>query len=163
MIQLVEYRKKHLERLLYLLNNKNVTDWLYKMPVPYTKSDAKDWIKYCRKNRDRDDNFLFAIESENELIGGIGLHKRAVHCYETGYWIGEQYWGKGYATEALNKALDFAFNELKIVRVEAFVFEGNSASERVLEKCGFKKEGLLFKRHKKDNIYINSYLFAKVI
>ena len=91
------------------------------------------------------------------------MHQRAGHCYETGYWIGEPYWGKGFATEALNKVLDFAFDELQIVRVQAFVFEGNTASERVLEKCGFKQEGFLLKSYIKDNKYINSKLFAKVI
>jgi len=63
------------------------------------------------------------------------LHQRAGHCYETGYWIGEPYWGKGFATEALNKVLDFAFDELQIVRVQAFVFEGNTASEEYLKNA----------------------------
>jgi RimJ/RimL family protein N-acetyltransferase len=163
MIEIVKYEKRHIGALLRHLNNNNVTDWLYKIPVPYTKKDAKDWIRFCKKNKNNADNILYAIELENELIGGIGLHKRAEHCYETGYWVGEEYWGKGFATLALNEALDYAFNVLKIVRVQAYVFEGNKNSIRVLEKCGFKQEGFLFKSHKKDNNYINSYLYAKVI
>ena len=163
MIELVKYEKRHIEPLLKLLNNKNVTDWLYKMPVPYTEKDAKMWLKYCKKNNGKNENILFAIEMNNEMIGGIGMHQRAGHCYETGYWIGEPFWGKGFATEALNKVLDIAFNDLQLVRVQAYIFEGNTASERVLEKCGFKQEGFLLKSYIKDNKYINSKLFAKVI
>jgi len=163
MIELVKYKKRHIRPLLNLLNNNKVTDWLYKIPVPYTEKDAKIWLKYCKKNVDKNENILYAIELDDEMIGGISLHQKAGHCYETGYWIGEPYWGKGFATEALNKVLDFAFTELQIVRVQAFIFEGNTASERVLEKCGFKQEGFLLKSYLKDNKYINSKLFAKVI
>jgi [ribosomal protein S5]-alanine N-acetyltransferase len=163
MIKLVEYEKRHLSLLIELLNNPKVTNWLYEIPVPYTEKDAKSWLKFCRKNKNSLDNILYAIELDNELIGGIGLHKRMEHCYETGYWIGEQFWGKGYATESLSKVIDFAFNKLNIVRVQAYVFEGNVASEKVLEKCGFIQEGFLLKSHRTNNKYINSKLFAKVI
>ena len=119
--------------------------------------------KYCNQNENGNDNILFAIESGNELVGGIGLHKRASHIYETGYWIGEPRWGKGYATESVKKILDIAFNINDVIRVQAFVFEGNTASEKVLLKCGFKYEGCLLKYHKKKEIFYNSKLYAKVI
>jgi len=96
-------------------------------------------------------------------VGGIGLHKKFEHSAEVGYWVGEEYWGKGYATEALNKILDKGFNELNFTRIQAHVFEGNIASEKLLLKCGFEYERFLKNFHNKGNSFINSKLFAKVV
>jgi len=163
MIELVKYASHHKDALLKLLNNNNVTDWLYEIPVPYTANDAERWLAYCYENQHTKENFLYAVEHNNKLVGGIGLHRKFEHCYETGYWIGEPYWNKGYATEALQNVLSFAFDEMKIVRVQAFVYAGNFASEKVLSKSGFEYEGYLKKFHFNNGNYINSKLFAKVI
>jgi RimJ/RimL family protein N-acetyltransferase len=105
---------------------------------------------------------LFAIEVDGEFTGGIGLHKKMEHCFDVGYWITEKNWGKGFATEALKTITDLAFGELKIDRIQAFVFEGNEPSEKVLEKCGYEYEGFLKKSHKKGSTFYNSRLYAKV-
>ena len=57
------------------------------------------------------------------------------------YWLGENYWNNGYALEALKKLLDFGLKELGIRRIIAEVYPGNESSAKLLEKCGFKKEG----------------------
>ncbi|MEO6695179.1 MAG: GNAT family N-acetyltransferase [Ignavibacteria bacterium] len=160
MIELVKHSAKHRDSLVKLLNNKNVEKWLLQVPYPYSYEDADFWLN---KSVNDSDSFSFAIENNGLHVGGIGLHKKYDHSAEVGYWIGEEYWGKGFGTEALEKILDVAFNELNLVRVHAHVFDGNIASEKILIKCGFEYEGFLKKVHKKNNDFINSKLYAKVI
>ena len=73
------------------------------------------------------------------LIGCDADNRRA----EAGYWLGEPYWGRGYATEALGALLAFAFTTLELNRVGARHFGSNPASGRVMEKCGMRREGVL--------------------
>ena len=86
------------------------------------------------------------------------------HCKTAtiGYWLGEPYWGKGIATEALIAVTSYAFNNFDIERIEAGVYEWNPPSARVLEKAGYLFEG---KRH--NNIFkdeeITSELFYYVL
>jgi RimJ/RimL family protein N-acetyltransferase len=162
MLKLVKYSEKHIPALLENLNNKKISKWLFLPADPYNEEDADKWLAFCRDNEDKKENYLFAIEVEGEFIGGIGLHKKMEHCFDVGYWISEKHWGKGYATDALNTITKLAFDELKIDRIQAFVFEGNEASEKVLEKCGYEKEGFLKKSHKKGNTFFNSKLYAKI-
>jgi [ribosomal protein S5]-alanine N-acetyltransferase len=162
MLKLVKYSEKYIDDLLVHLNNIKISKWLFLPADPYTEEDAKKWLKFCKESDEKKDNFLFAIEVDDEFVGGIGLHKKMEHCFEVGYWIAEKHWGKGYATEALKVITDLALNELKIDRIQAFVFDGNTASEKVLEKCGYEYEGYLRKSHKKRETFYNSKLFAKI-
>ena len=65
---------------------------------------------------------------------------------EIGYYLGSAYWGNGYMQEALTALLDYAFNELKLRRIEADVDPRNAASLKAMERLGFKQEGLLRER-----------------
>lgn len=162
MLKLVKYSEKHINGLLENLNNKRITKWLFLQVEPYTEKEARKWLKFCKESEKGKDNYLFAIEVDEEFIGGIGLHKKMEHCFDVGYWITEKHWGKGYATEALKAITNLALNDLKIDRIQAYVFDGNTASEKVLEKCGYEYEGYLRKSHKKGNKFYNSKLYAKI-
>jgi [ribosomal protein S5]-alanine N-acetyltransferase len=162
MLKLVKYSEKHIQGFLEHLNNKNITKWLFLPVETYTEEDAKKWLQFCKESDEKKDNYLFAIEIDEEFIGGIGLHKKMEHCFDVGYWIAEKYWGKGYATMALKTITDLALNKLNIDRIQAYVFDGNIASEKVLEKCGYEYEGYLRKSHKKGKVFYNSKLFAKI-
>ncbi|KRD99546.1 GNAT family N-acetyltransferase [Priestia aryabhattai] len=80
-----------------------------------------------------------------ELIGTVGFnqwsqkHKRA----EIGYELHPQHWGHGYASEAASAVMAYGFDNLQLVRIGAVVFLENKASQHVLEKLGFQKEGVL--------------------
>ena len=83
--------------------------------------------------------------ADNQLIGSIGLLfpndsnlPLAASEAEIGYWLGEDFWGKGYVTEATLRVLQYAFEELHLTQLWAGVYEENIASQRVLEKCGFR-------------------------
>jgi len=108
-----------------------------------TQSIIKPWIKeYQRKEIE---NFIFAIEiiGDNQFIGLIALilGKRKFKKAEVWYKLNPDCWGNGYATESLNRILDFAFQELKLHRIEAGCAINNTASINVLEKVGMIREG----------------------
>ena len=107
----------------------------------------------------------FAIASELELIGGVGVHiQEDVHrrSAEIGYWLGQAFWGRGIATRVVDAMTDYAFANLPIVRVYAHVFEGNDASARVLEKIGYEYEGRLRKSVYKDGALLDQLVYGTV-
>jgi [ribosomal protein S5]-alanine N-acetyltransferase len=83
--------------------------------------------------------------AENKLIGiiNISIPHRINRRVELGYTISQAYWGKGYATEAVQAVIQFGFEKMKLVRIEAVVLPENLASARVLEKSGMQLEGVL--------------------
>ena len=169
MVKLVKHTDKHIEPLVGLLNNDNVSKWLINVPYPYTEEKAREWVGICDEMEDGKD-YGFAIELDGELIGGIGMNvdgRRDAglddHKAQIGYWLGEPYWGKGYMSDALQQVLKLAFEDLKLVRVYAHTHEGNTASEKLLLRHGFEHEGFIRKGFKKGDEIFNSNLFAKVI
>lgn len=88
---------------------------------------------------------LFVLEARSEaLLGGLtlGLVRRGVaQACTLGYWMGQRHAGKGHMTEAVRGALDFAFSELALHRVEAACLPTNEPSRRLLERVGFTREG----------------------
>ena len=88
----------------------------------------------------------FAICLANNIpIGSIGLLLQgesnlpvSENEAEIGYWLGEDFWGKGYVTEATLRVLQYAFEQLHLTQLWAGAYEENIASQRVLEKCGFR-------------------------
>ncbi len=86
-------------------------------------------------------------KESNKVIGSIGLHKDVKREMENakmiGYVLAEDYWGKGYATEAARRVIQYAFEELGLDLISVYHFPHNKRSKRVIEKCGFKYEGTL--------------------
>lgn len=147
------------------INNQKISRYMSHLPFPYHKKDALEFIKKNNRIAKDKQNFGYslAIEKAGEVIGMIGLRKIVLgHKASLGYWLGEKYWGRGLMTKAVAALLRFAFQELKLRRVYAQVFIENQASRRVLEKNGFKLEGVLKKELQKKNRFIDVYQFAKV-
>ncbi|PKR85383.1 GNAT family N-acetyltransferase [Heyndrickxia camelliae] len=121
----------------------------------YTEEHQKVRIERALKKSDEGQLYAFGIflKANDKLIGDISLTQIArgdlQSCY-TGFTLDKEYNGKGYTTEALQLVVDFAFKELKLHRIEAGAMPDNIASIRVLEKVGFKKEGIA-----KENLKIN--------
>ena len=104
----------------------------------------------------RSKSYEFAITDKEtgELYGAIALsNNQKFNQGEIAYWVGEQFWGKGYATEASQAIIHLAFDEKKYHKVFARYFSSNPASGRVLEKMGMKKEGILIDHIKKEGKY----------
>ena len=144
-------------------NNRNI--WINMrdhFPHPYTEEDATSWIS---RNLEQDPITQFAIASAHEVIGAIGLVlQRDVERRpaEIGYWLGESFWGRGIATSAARAITEYAFATLDIVRLYGGIYEWNSASASVLEKCGFTFEGRLRKSVTKDGKTIDMLMYALV-
>jgi len=132
-----------------------------RFPHPYTAADALEWIGVSTVEPVTN----FAIATAEEAIGGIGLRLLDGlfrNSAELGYWLGEPYWGRGIATAAVSRMVDFGFVDLDLVRLQALVFARNPLSAHVLEKVGFKLEGRMVKGVFKDGENIDALIYALV-
>jgi ribosomal-protein-alanine N-acetyltransferase len=127
------------------------------IPHPYEDGMAEAWIGSHQERFEKGQEVVFAIvrKDTNLLIGAIGLTLRlSQENAELGYWIGKEYWGHGYCTEAGRAVLRYAFAELHLHRVHAHHLAHNPASGRVMQKLGMRHEGRLREHVKKwDEFY----------
>jgi RimJ/RimL family protein N-acetyltransferase len=132
-------------------------------PHPYTRGDAIRWVQHASMNLS---DTVFAITVDGMAVGSIGLvAKDDVYrkSMEIGYWLGEEYWGRGIVTEAVGAISDYAFKHFDIVRLYADVFDWNAASARVLIKNGFTFEARLHRAVIKDGVIADALIYAKTI
>ncbi|HNQ82768.1 MAG TPA: GNAT family protein [Bacteroidales bacterium] len=162
-VKLREFRMEDCHRLVHLANNENISRNLRDgFPHPYTINHAEEFIRNAMMP---DPATLFAIEYKEEYVGNIGMVKcKDVYrkSAEVGYFLGEQYWGKGIMTRALGLICEYGFQNLDIVRIHTGVYEHNLASQRVLEKCGFVKEGVFRMAVYKYDRYWNEVRYALI-
>lgn len=144
------------EPVAELCNNYNVYKSTLSLPYPYTLECALSWIANHEENYSSDKFYEFAITNNNtgEIYGCIGLsNNQKDKNGEVGYWIGEQYWRNGFATEALRAVIEFALSKKKYHRVYSRHFASNPASGRVMQKAGMQYEGTLIDHIFKENKY----------
>lgn len=145
------------------LSNKKVQDNLRDgLPYPYTEQDGKDYISEML-SADENETFAFAITVEDEVIGSIGIFRQGnIHrqTAELGYYIAEEYWGKGIMTEAVKQICRYVFEKSDIMRIYAEPFAHNTASCRVLEKAGFQYEGTLRSNAVKNGKVIDMKMYS---
>lgn len=148
-----------LDSLLINANNYNISRFMTDgFPHPYTRKNGIDFITMATKD---DPVHIFAIEVNGLAVGGIGIHPQTdimKKNAELGYWLGEEYWGNGIITKAITQMIDFGFKTCDITRIYARPFGTNLASQRVLEKAGFKLEARIEK-----NIYKNGEVLDELI
>lgn len=150
------FQKSDAEVVTKLCDNFNIYKNTLYLPYPYTIKDAFSWIEHHLVNFNANKSYEFAITNKEsgELVGAIGLSNNQKYANgEIGYWIGEEFWGNGYATEAAKAILKFAFNDKQYHKVFARYFNSNPSSGRVLQKIGMKQEGILIDHVKKENCY----------
>ena len=131
-------------------------------PHPYDDADAEAWLNAVCAARSPTQ---WAIEVDGRLAGGIGIDTGLgifAKSAQIGYWLGEAWWGRGIATAALRAVTAHIMPRLDLVRLEARVFAWNPASMRVLEKCGYEREGLLRRSVFKDGEIVDAVLYARV-
>lgn len=134
-----------------------------RFPNPYTSADADRWLA---SNEARDPPSHLAIVVDGAAVGGIGVEVGADvfrRSAEIGYWLGEAYWGRGIATDALRGMTQYALARFDLNRLSAGVFEGNAASARVLEKAGYVLEGRLRRSVNKSGRMLDQLLYAYVV
>ncbi|MCB1095544.1 MAG: GNAT family N-acetyltransferase [Verrucomicrobiae bacterium] len=150
------------ESIARYANNPNIARNLRDhFPSPYSLADAREFLKLVSES---DRAVHFAIEVSGEAIGVMGVHRRDdVHrlTAEIGYWIGEPFWGRGIATEAVIAVTDDLFETTDLVRLDAIVYSWNPASSRVLEKAGYTREALLSSYVIKNDQVLDGRLYAR--
>lgn len=155
------YERGDTRAVLEYANNPNVSRHLRdSFPFPYTRRDALRWVG-AALSQEVETNFAIAID--DGLIGGIGFQPQVDvlrRSAELGYWLGEPFWGRGITTRAVGAIVAYAFAHFDLVRLYAYVFEGNGASERVLEKNGFVCEGVLRQSVLKNGRMLDQKMFA---
>ncbi len=162
-IRLRKLIKEDYPALAKQANNKKI--WLNLrnvFPHPYSEEDAKNFISLAQGD---EKNHRFAIIYKDAFAGMVGIFPQDdVYAFnaEIGYWIGEEFWGKGIGTEAVKLVCEFAFTETEIRRVFAGIFDYNKGSVRVLEKNGFEFEGVGRQAVFKDGAFYDELRYGRV-
>ncbi len=157
------WKENDVDSIIKYANNQKISMNLRDgFPHPYTLSDAKAFLSMIDK---QDPNTFYAIASREEVIGSIGLVLGTdVHRFsaEMGYWLAESFWNKGIITNAVKKITEFAFTTFNLNRISAAPYSYNKASIKVLEKTGFKFEGIMRANVFKGGKILDQYLYAKI-
>ena len=164
-VEIRKWRLTDAKDLAAALSNQKILDNLRDgLPYPYTEQDGQDFIS-AMLAADEDETFAFAITVDEKVIGSIGAFRQGnIHrlTAELGYYIAEEYWGKGIMTEAVKQLCDYVFSHTDIIRIFAEPFAYNSASCRVLEKAGFQYEGTLRNNAVKNGKVLDMKMYARL-
>lgn len=132
--------------LVALAGNWEVARWVGTIPHPYTEADGREWIASVQENHatGRPRRFAIALKETDRLIGGVGLDGTRGDGGDEpalGYWLGQPYWGNGYAREAAAAVIDYGFGTLGLRTIRAYTDPSNAASQKVLLHCALKYIG----------------------
>ena len=120
---------------------------------------TKEYLEYIATKYSLGEFYDWAVidKREQKMIGTCGFTRFDFHSNsaEVGYVLNPEYWGKGYATEAVKAVVKFGFETIGVVRIEAKYMEGNTASLRVMEKVGMSYEGMMRSALLMENEYKN--------
>ncbi|MBL09743.1 MAG: GCN5 family acetyltransferase [Acidiferrobacteraceae bacterium] len=123
-------------RLVDLMKDSTIARYLSDVPFPYTETDADNWIE-----RVKIEEFELNIFLANNLIGGLGLTSERDGFYYLGYWLGVEFRGHGYATEAARELIDYFCRKMPTKKIRARAYKNNDESINVLKKIGFQPVG----------------------
>jgi ribosomal-protein-alanine N-acetyltransferase len=154
---------KDVPELQRLAGAREIADTTISIPHPYDRSHAVAWIEGQGKEAALGRAVSLAVRLPDQiLIGAAGLrdidpeHRQA----ELGFWIGREWWGKGYAREAAGALIRYGFESLGLNRIYAHHMTRNPASGRVLLAAGMQREGVLRQRVRKWGVYEDVVLYA---
>jgi len=126
-------------------------------------SSIEKWKAFLEFVTNTNEILYFAIDINGEAVGSIGISPQKDYMQknaELGYWLSEEYWGKGIITQAIREIVMLAFKKFDIVRIYATPFEKNYASHRALEKAGFKVEARFSKIVFKNGEMLDELVYA---
>lgn len=151
--------------LLEHLGNPAVTRYIDTTPMT-TLDEARVWLRWMDEFFAAKDGLRWAVDLKYDanapLIGSAGLHgwNRNARYAELGFDLSEPHWGQGYATEIGHALIVFGWHQMNLNRIEADVVDGNIGSMRVLEKLGFRREGIWRQRVFKDGQFLDVHQFG---
>lgn len=160
-IELQALKHSEAKQLATLANNKKIWNNLKDyFPHPYTELHAKQFIQ---SKIHEEPTLTFGVHQNKTLVGLISLEPlRDIYRKSAiiGYWIGEPYWNRGIAQQAVAQICSYGFTTLNLNRIQTGVFEHNTASMQVLLKNGFQEEGIFKAAAYKNNLFLNEHKFA---
>ena len=128
--------------IAHLANNMNVAAWVSRMPHPYTAKDAENFVARVTSGAMGKCVYAVTLADTRKFIGACSLEAHETgRGLELGYWLGESYWNRGFATEAAQTLIDFGFRHFDVDFIDARVRVMNIGSRRVVQKCGFQFQG----------------------
>jgi ribosomal-protein-serine acetyltransferase len=136
---------RHADELFALIdrNREYLRQWMPWVDGTKIPDDTLAYRKQSLHQFAEDGTIPAGIWHDGNLVGTIGLHSVGYKCKEIGYWIGEEYQGKGIVTAACRALINHAFNELGINRIGIRVQPSNNRSRAIPERLGFMCEGTL--------------------
>lgn len=153
-----------IETITQLANYPAISSFTMRMPYPSCKDLIRNWMEQdLAAGGDDSGFFVIHIKDSNVIIGVIGLEIDLENeNAELGYWLGIDYWGQGFCTEAAKAILQYGFDKLMLHRIWTFYIEGNDSSKRVLEKIGMTYEGTFRKHIKKRGVFKDVFYYSKL-
>lgn len=161
-LALREMSPQDVNALLRHFGNPEVIQFINMQPIK-TIEQANEWLKWMGGMYAAQDGLRWAVTlHDTSFIGSAGLHRwnREGHYAEIGCDIAYQFWGQGYGQEVMKEVIQFGWQHMKLNRIEANVVQGNQRSIHILEKLGFKKEGVLRQRLLKGGKYYDVIMFG---
>lgn len=139
------YARHDAAEITRLLNDTEMARFLMVIPHPFVEFDARTLVKaaWRRLTGGRGFDLLITVKDGGDRpVGsvGVGLHDEGARG-ELGFWIGRDYWGRGYASEAARRMIEFATETLGVTNLTGTVAADNAASLTVLAKLGFVETG----------------------
>lgn len=161
-VELRPWTDQDYEALVYICNHIDRTYLSDTIPNPYHLEDAKEYIAIANQS-EGETGIYRAILNDGKIVGNISVVKKKdirKKDSELGYYLGKEFCSRGIMTEAVRQILPLSFNRLDIIRISAYTFAENIASQRVLEKNGFIKEGIARNSFFKNNKIHDEFLFS---
>ena len=158
-----KWRLSDAKDLAAALNNEKILNNLRDgLPFPYTEQEARDYIAAMR-SAEENSTFAYAITVDDRAVGSIGAFRKSnIHrqTAELGYYLAEEYWGRGIMTEAIRQLCGIVFDTTDILRIYAEPFAYNTGSRRALEKAGFALEGIMKNNAVKNGKVLDMALYS---
>jgi RimJ/RimL family protein N-acetyltransferase len=131
--------------LIVACEDPEIARWLPMIPSPYTEEDARTYLELARDTWERGESYNFAIldAETGALAGSIAVRMMRFRIGHFGYWVAAEARGRGIATQALKALCRWGVDTLDLKRMELLTDPKNTASQRVAEKAGFQREGIL--------------------
>ncbi len=156
-LRLKPYEQAFADAIYEVVKHKEIADTMIMIPHPYPRDVVDSWIDYLKHSFENGSAYEFAVflKEDDRYIGNCGLvavsknHRNA----EVGYFIDVAEWGKGYATEACKRIIDYGFKEHQLNRIYSRCMVRNTASRKVMEKSGMRYEGRHRQEFLKDDVY----------
>jgi ribosomal-protein-alanine N-acetyltransferase len=161
-LYLREMTPKDVNALLMLFGNPEVVKFIGMQPIKHI-DQANEWLKWMGGFFAAKDGLRWGITLQDGVfVGSAGLHRwnREAQYAQIGCDIAYKFWGHGYGQEAMREIIEFGWKQMKLNRIEAEVVQGNQGSVHVMDKLGFKQEGVLRQRLLKGGKFYDVLIYS---